>query len=170
MSKHIFLLGFMGSGKSFWGAKLAAQQGVPLVDLDRWIEEKEGQTIAELFAGAGETGFRALEQQYLHGLAGLPPAVISLGGGTPCFFDNLAWINQHGHSVYLEVPLDLLLERLRRKPTRRPLLAQLPPEEWPAFLEKMLAKRRPFYRQAHQTIAYTGDEEAFFAQLCAAAE
>lgn len=140
---------------------------VPLLDLDRWIEEKEGQTIAELFAGQGEAGFRALEQQYLHRLAELPPAIVSLGGGTPCFFDNMAWINEHGHSVYLDVPLPTLLERLRRKPTRRPLLAQLPPEEWPAFLGKMLALRKPFYDQAHQTIVYTDDEEAFFEQLCA---
>ncbi len=167
MSKHTFLLGFMGSGKSYWGAKLAAHRGVPLVDLDRWIEDQEQQTIAQLFAAQGETGFRALEQQHLHTLADFPPAIISLGGGTPCFFDNMAWINWHGHSIYLKVPLDILLERLRRKPTRRPLLAQLPQEEWPAFLEKMLTQRTPFYTQAHQTAEYAGDERAFFEQLCA---
>ncbi len=137
------------------------------MDLDRWMEEKEERTIAQLFEDQGEVGFRALEQQYLHLLADLPPSVISLGGGAPCFFDNMDWINQHGHSIYLKVPMDILLERLRRKPTRRPLLAQLPQEEWPAFLEKMLSKRTPFYNQAHQTIEYAGDEEGFFAQLSA---
>lgn len=158
----------MGSGKSYWGAKLAAHSGLPLVDLDRLIEAEEQKTVAELFAERGEADFRALEQQHLHALVELPPAIISLGGGTPCFFDNMSWINEHGHSIYLKVPLDILLERLRRKPTRRPLLAQLPQEEWPAFLEKMLEKRVSFYTQAHQTMEYGKEEAAFFEQLCAA--
>ena len=167
MDKHRFLIGFMGSGKSYWGTRLAMHWNVPLVDLDHWIEEKEQQTIAQIFEERGEPGFRSLEQKHLHTLAGLPPAVVSLGGGTPCFFDNMAWINQHGHSIYLKVPVNILLERLHRKPTRRPLLARLPQEEWPAFLEKMLAQRAPFYAQAHRQVEYTSDEEAFFAQLTA---
>ncbi len=167
MHMHVFLLGIMGSGKSYWGARLAAHLERPFIDLDRRIETAEQQTIAEIFARQGEMGFRALEQEHLHALADLPPSIIALGGGTPCFFDNMGWINRHGQSIFLQVPLETLIQRLQRKISRRPLLAQLPVEDWPAFLEDLQRQRVPFYEQAHQTIVYAGDDAVFFARLCA---
>ena len=170
MHMHVFLLGIMGSGKSYWGTRLAAQCGRPFMDLDHHIETAEQQTITEIFARQGEMGFRTLEQKHLHALADLPASVIALGGGTPCFFDNMAWINRHGQSICLQVPLETLIQRLQRKINQRPLLAQLPAEEWPAFLEDLQRQRAPFYEQAHQTITYDGDDAAFFARLCAGGE
>ena len=169
MQTHVFLLGFMGSGKSYWGDRLATYFQQPFIDLDHRIETAEQQTIADIFARQGEMGFRALEQKHLHALANLPPSIIALGGGAPCFFDNMLWINQHGRSFYLQVPVDILIPRLQGKISRRPLLAQLPMEEWPAFLEEMSRQRAPYYERAHQTIVYDGDDAAFFTQLCAAA-
>lgn len=169
MQGHLFLIGFMGSGKSRWGARLASHLELPFVDLDYQIEQEEQKSIAEIFAREGETGFRAVEQKHLHALADQPDTVVALGGGTPCFFDNMTWINRHGRSFYLKVPLDTLIERLQRKGGHRPLLAQLPPADWPEILGKMLLQRAPYYEQASQTVAYASDDDAFFTQLCGAA-
>ena len=160
----------MGSGKSFWGSRLAAYFQRPFIDLDHHIETAEQQTIAEIFARQGEIGFRVLEQKHLHALADLSPSIIALGGGTPCFFDNIAWINRHGQSIFLQAPLEILIQRLQCKINKRPLLAQLPLEKWPAFLEDLQRQRAPFYEQAHQTLVYAGDDAAFFARLCAVSE
>ena len=165
MKDHLFLIGFMGSGKSRWGAQLAAQLGLAFLDLDRQIEKGEQQTIPEIFAGQGEAGFRTLERQYLHDLAEQAAAVVALGGGTPCFFDNMDWINRQGRSVYLKVPLNILIERLQRKAGQRPVLAQWPQEEWPLRLGNMLQDRGGFYEQARYIVEYQGDDDAFFTQL-----
>lgn len=160
----------MGSGKSRWGARLATHFSLPFVDLDGYITTGEQQSIAEIFAGQGEMGFRTLEQKYLHALADQTRSVISLGGGTPCFFDNMDWVNAHGHSIYIKVSLDILIGRLQRKTGQRPLLAQHPLEEWPQVLGEMLVRRAPFYERAQKTVQYNGDDELFLEQLCAAAE
>ncbi|MEO6038383.1 MAG: shikimate kinase [Saprospiraceae bacterium] len=169
MKDHLFLLGFMGSGKSRWGAQLAAPFGLAFLDLDREIVKGERQTIAEIFAGQGEAGFRTLERKYLHALAEQPASVVALGGGTPCFFDNMDWINRQGRSIYLQVPLETLIDRLQRKAGQRPLLAQWPVEEWPQRLGKILEDRAPFYEQAQHIVEYDGDDSSFFSRLCAAA-
>ncbi len=138
----------MGSGKSYWGVQLAAHRDVPLIDLDRHIEAQEQQTIAQLFAERGESGFRALEQRYLHTLADLPASVVSLGGGTPCFFDNMDYMNGHGQTVFLDVHPDILFNRLRVATHQRPILQGKTDEELRAFIADALEKRAPFYVQA----------------------
>ena len=109
---RIFLIGFMGCGKSFIGQKLAQLAGLPFYDLDGYIESKTDMPIPQIFAQHGEPHFRALEQQHLHHFAQLNAFVLSCGGGTPCFYDNIDWINAQGISVYLNCPPELLSTRL----------------------------------------------------------
>jgi shikimate kinase len=162
----LFLIGFMGSGKSFTGRRLAALTGWEFYDLDAMIESVEGQTVAGIFAQRGETFFRELEAKTLRDCKSLAPAIISCGGGTPCFYENMAWMNTHGTTVWLNPPLDLLYQRLLRKPHKRPLLTGLETEEdWMAFLRHKMEERRPFYQQAQHIIHQKTDEEDAAAEV-----
>lgn len=145
----------MGCGKSHLGQRLAAQLGRSFFDLDQVVEDGEGKSIPTIFAELGEPGFRALEQKYLHTIENQAPAVVATGGGTPCFFDNMVWMNAHGTTVYLETPVETLYERLRRDRAGRPLLAGLSDAELRIFIETKLKEREPWYRQA--AVVATGE-------------
>ena len=149
----------MGSGKTHLGERLAAQLSRPFFDLDRLLEAGEGKTIPAIFAEKGEAAFRNLERQYLHTLEKEPPAVIATGGGTPCFFDNLDWMNACGTTVYLETPVAVLYERLRGERAGRPLLAGLSDAGLWDFIEKKLAERELWYRRAR--VVVQDEAEAF---------
>jgi shikimate kinase len=159
MAAHIYLVGFMGSGKSYWGKRLAEHLERPFFDLDEVIEIGEGQAVAVLFSSIGESGFRDLERRYLQQMERQPPAVIATGGGTPCFFDNMDWMNAHGTTVYLKISMPILFERLEAGRARRPLLAGLSDAELFQFIETLLAKRAVFYQQATATVE-RGPEDA----------
>jgi shikimate kinase len=153
MEKMIFLVGFMGSGKSYWGSRLAKSLAWEFVDLDTLIEQKTGLSIPEIFAIHGEDGFRQQEQNCLHSLAErLKPAVIATGGGTPCFFDNMDWMNKHGITLWLNTPVDTLVERLWPERHKRPLLAQIPESDFTAFITERLDLRRVWYQKALHSI------------------
>ncbi|MFN0037675.1 MAG: shikimate kinase [Saprospiraceae bacterium] len=155
--QHLFLVGFMGCGKTHWGRLLAEKTGLPFLDLDRLLEEKEGKTIAEIFAEIGEAAFRALEHDTLRTLEHFPPTVIATGGGTPCFFDNMGWMNSTGTTVYLKTPPDVLAERLRNEKETRPLLAGLDDLGLQRFIEQKLAEREPYYLQAEVVLEQKED-------------
>jgi shikimate kinase len=155
----IFLLGPMGSGKSWCGERLAERLNVTFIDMDRQIEQGEEATIAEIFERSGEAGFRKLEHVYLRRLDGISAAVVATGGGTPCFFDNMEWMNARGITVYLKTPLDILLTRLLPAPNMRPLLQGLYDQDLETWLEKMLEEREPFYRKAHITLHQSGETD-----------
>ena len=138
----------MGSGKTYLGERLATHLNRPFFDLDRLLEAGEGETIPTIFAEKGEAAFRDLERKYLHTLENQAPAVVSTGGGTPCFFDNMDWMKAHGTTVYLETPVEVLYERLRREQAGRPLLTGLNDGELLDFIEKKLREREEWYRQA----------------------
>lgn len=149
---RLYLLGFMASGKSFLGKKLALDLGLSFVDLDDLIEEKEACSIAMIFEKKGEAYFRALEQECLHETALLENHLIALGGGTPCFFLNMEWINNNGISFFLDVPLEILVQRLLLEPNKRPLLKGKNREELQLFVAKKLEERRPYYNKAKYII------------------
>lgn len=141
----------MGSGKSTTGKKLATQLKVDFYDLDAIIEKKEGKTIQQLFEEIGEHDFRELESKALKQLVKLlcKNSVISLGGGTVCFNDNLSFIKENGVLVYLKANAKTLFNRLVNAKSERPLLKGKTEEELLSFIEENLQGREPFYSQAN---------------------
>ncbi|PTQ99785.1 shikimate kinase [Mucilaginibacter yixingensis] len=149
---RIFLIGYMGCGKTTWGKKLAARLNYAFVDLDTILEEKEGMTIPEYFTTHGEAAFRNLESAILKSGDYPQRAVISTGGGLPCFFDNLEWMNANGQTIYMNLPPAVLASRLDNGKDERPIIRGKHGDELIAFIEEKLAEREGFYTQAQHTI------------------
>ncbi|MDX1939954.1 MAG: shikimate kinase [Saprospiraceae bacterium] len=145
---RIFLIGFMGSGKSFIGRKLAKLNSSSFIDLDNEIEVQQGRKIRQIFEEDGEAAFREMERVALHKMNQHPNAIIATGGGTPCFFDNMDWMNRQGITIYLQTPIEILLERLQPERSHRPLLQDLSDEALHAFISEKLAMRESFYLRA----------------------
>lgn len=145
---RIFLIGYMGAGKTTLGKAFARDMGLTFVDLDWYIEERFHKTIRQLFTEMGENGFRELEKRMLHEVADFEDVVISTGGGTPCFFDNMEYMNSKGDVVFLDVDVEVLFRRLKVAKQQRPLLAQKNDEELIEFIVDALQKRLPMYSKA----------------------
>ena len=144
----IFLVGLMGSGKSYWTKQLAKKYKTGGYDLDYLIEVKEEKTIAEIFTEDGEDYFRKVESTVLKWFAEKKTYVLATGGGAPCFFDNMDWMNKQGITIWLDEPLPVIAARLAPEKAHRPLIAKLSDSELLAFLEKQRAERFPFYSAA----------------------
>ena len=138
----------MGAVKSTLGKAFARKMNVPFVDLDWYIEERFHKTVGELFTERGETGFRELERNMLHEVAEFVNVVISTGGGAPCFFDNMEFMNRVGKTVFLDVHPDVLFRRLRIAKQQRPILQGKEDDELKAFIIRALEQRAPYYTQA----------------------
>ncbi|WP_346318324.1 shikimate kinase [Chitinophaga sp. YIM B06452] len=150
----VFLLGFMGAGKSYWGKQLAIHWNLPYFDLDDVIVEREGMPVAEIFAEKGESYFRELEGKVLRELAlDNDRFLISCGGGTPCFSDTMDFMNNAGITIWLNPSVPVMVERLQRKQAKRPLIQDLSAEDLTAFTEKKLMERQPFYEQSQVIIS-----------------
>ncbi|WP_286144981.1 shikimate kinase [Bacteroides caecimuris] len=145
---RIFLTGYMGAGKTTLGKAFARRMDISFIDLDWYIEERFHKTVGELFTERGETGFRELERNMLHEVAEFENVVISTGGGTPCFFDNMDFMNQTGKTVFLDVHPDVLFRRLRVAKQQRPILQGKEDDELKVFIVQALEKRALFYHQA----------------------
>lgn len=146
--KLIFLVGFMGCGKTTLGRKLAANLGIEFIDLDHLLEAHAGMTIAQYFEKFGEAAFRKLESEILQQTAYPEQAVIATGGGLPCFFDNMPWMNAHGKTIYIKLPPKTLAQRLENEKDERPLLREKQGDELVDFITGKLTEREPFYSQA----------------------
>ncbi len=149
---RIYLLGYMGSGKSTVGEKLARALGVPWIDLDAEIESKYKISIAGFFSKYGETAFREVEHKTLSDITLKPAAVISTGGGAPCFHNNMELMNASGITIYLEVSPEIILSRIGPHAHKRPLFRQMIGDN---ILEKIathLRTREKYYRQAQMTV------------------
>lgn len=152
---HVQLIGFMCSGKSRVGRELAPLLGLPFHDLDRVIEQRIGP-IKPFFEREGEEAFRRIEAEVLQELLASPPALLSMGGGTPCEGDNLLRMKAAGTVIWLDVPMDVLLPRIERTGGDRPLLAGLMGEALRTRVEGLLQPRIPFYQQADLRIHAVG--------------
>jgi shikimate kinase len=144
----IFLIGFMGSGKTTSGKRLAVALNYPFFDLDHQITAATGMSIPSYFAVYGEDAFRQLEKETLQAYTYPDHCVISTGGGTPCYFDNMDWMNNNGLTVFIDMPPVALAKRLEQGKHKRPLLKDLDSDQMIEFIREKLEGRLLFYRKA----------------------
>ncbi len=142
----------MGAGKTTVGKALAKETGLQFYDLDWYIEGRMRKTVPQLFAERGEDGFRQVERTMLHEAAEFEDVILSCGGGTPCFFDNMEYMNAQGDTVYLKASPEVLCAHLRMGKTRRPLLEGKTPEELLGFVTEQLARREQYYLKAKHVL------------------
>jgi shikimate kinase len=152
----IFLIGFMGSGKTHWGQLLSQKLGIPFFDMDQQVVSHEGKSIVEIFSENGEEYFRMLEKDVLHIITeSHDKFVMACGGGSPCYFNNIDYMNQSGTTVWINTPADTLFQRLIREKESRPLLKGLTDKQLKNYISKKFADRRIYYEQTDVVI----DEE-----------
>jgi shikimate kinase len=145
---RIYLVGYMGCGKSTIGRKVADLMGICFIDLDKYIEERYFKTVPAIFAEEGEKAFREKERASLIEVSQFEDVVVGTGGGAPCFFDNMEMMNNNGVTVYIAPDVEVLANRLIKSKTERPLIAGKSREELVLFIEEALKKRAPFYEKA----------------------
>lgn len=162
---RVFLIGFMGSGKSVVGKILAGKLGYSFIDLDNAITGQQRMTIASIFSERGEKGFRMIEQQALAGFLKEDNFVMACGGGTPCFFDNLQRMNDNGKTVFLNTDPEVLFSRLKTEKDQRPLLKNLKEENLRDFINVNLDNRKKFYSLAAYSVNSSSDPESIAQQI-----
>ena len=159
----IFLVGYMGCGKSSIGRALATRLKMPFVDMDTLIEQRAGVPVREIFARDGEEAFRRLEQQVLAEVIQRDQAIVATGGGVPCFFDNMEVMNRSGLTIYLQMGAEKLASRLEGGRSKRPLLRDKSPEELVAFIRENVKRREPYYLQAKMVMEGDGVGDRYLA-------
>ncbi len=142
----------MGSGKTTLGKALSKATGLPFYDLDWYIESRMRKSVSQIFAEKGEEGFRTIEHNMLHEVAEFEDVIISCGGGTPCFFDNIDYINAQGQTVYLKTEPEVLQQHLMMGKGQRPLIKGKTPDELIDYISEQLALREPYYAKAKYTL------------------
>ena len=146
--RRIFLVGYMGAGKTTVGRALSKRTGLSFIDLDYYIEGRYRKTVSQIFAEKGEEGFRKIERNLLHEVAAFEDVLVSTGGGTPCFFDNMDYMNACGATIYLKVSVEELARRLEVCKRTRPVLRGRSGEELRDFIAESLELREPYYGKA----------------------
>ncbi len=150
--RRIILIGYMGAGKTTVGKALSKAMGLQFYDLDWYIESRMRKTVAQIFAERGEEGFRLIERNMLHEVAEFEDVILSCGGGTPCFFDNMDYLNGQGETIYLKADPEVLYKHLLMGKIERPLLKNKTPEQLIDFIKEQLEKREPFYTKAKHVL------------------
>ena len=153
--RPIFLIGYMGSGKTTLGRALGRRLGLQFIDLDLYIESRYMRTISQLFAERGEDKFRSIEREMLHEVAEMEDVVVACGGGTPCYYDNIDYMNRCGTTVFLSASEDRLFARLSINRNKRPLIKDLDDKSLRIFIRENLALRMPHYSNASHS--FCGD-------------
>ena len=149
---RIFIIGYMGAGKTTVGKALAKELNIEFYDLDWYIEARMRKTVKQIFDEQGEEGFRRIEKNMLHEVGEFENVIVSCGGGTPCFFNNMEFMNQQGETVYLKATPEVLYGHLKMGKTVRPLLLNKTQEEVQVFIKEQLQKRESFYKKAKHTL------------------
>ena len=163
---RIYLVGYMGAGKSTTAKKLGHRLGMEVYDTDRMFEEKYHISINDFFKKYDEALYRKLETQMLQSTEHIEHAVISTGGGTACFNDNMDWMNQHGFTIFLKISTESAIMRLSHSKVKRPVVTSRTPEELKEFIPIQYAQRMPFYEKAQLTFkAEDCDIEALIASI-----
>lgn len=164
----VFLIGFMGSGKTTIGKKLANYLNYEFIDLDKFIEAKAGMSIADYFGTHGEEEFRKMERDVLQNTHYPENVIVATGGGAPTYDDNMNWMNENGKVAYLSLSSKALASRLENSNTDRPLIRNLKGEELVDFITTKLNEREPFYNQSKCVISasdLTAERLAFYLNL-----
>lgn len=159
--ERVFLIGYMGCGKSTIGRYIAKDMGWRFIDMDAYVESQIGCTISQFFADKGEDEFRKAEAQALKNLATVHNVVIATGGGAPCHFDNIDVMRAAGLTIYIKVEPEVLAARLKDAKNQRPLIAGKSDDELLSFISAQLQKREPFYSKAEMSV--DGDRLPFSA-------
>jgi shikimate kinase len=149
---RIFLIGFMGCGKTTLGKKLAKRMSYDFIDLDHELERLVGMSVSQYFSINGEEAFRIMEKKILNGLDYPANCIVSTGGGTPCFYDNIEFLNRNGITIYIQMPPMALAKRLEYGKHKRPLLAKMDEGQLIRFIEQKLDERNPYYKRSFVTI------------------
>ena len=144
----VYLVGYMGCGKSSIGRKLARRLGMDFIDMDSEIIRVAGKSVGEVFAEVGEEGFRLLEKEVLKNISEKTDAIVATGGGSPCFFDNMDVMNRSGLTIYFKMGAEKLAARLEYCKDKRPLIKDKTQEELVDYISVNLKKRDPYYMQA----------------------
>jgi len=152
MINRVFLVGFMGSGKSTIGRYISSDMKWRFIDMDDYFEKKHQCTIKEFFAKHGEDQFRVAENEVVRELTSLENVVIATGGGAPCYYDNMDIMNAAGLTIYIDVQPSDLANRLKKAKANRPLLADKSDDELLQYIESKLAERESHYRKAHMVV------------------
>jgi shikimate kinase len=155
-----FVLGFMGCGKSYWSKKWADKYGLTFIEMDDVIATNEGKSIAAIFEQDGEAYFRQKERDVLHAVAAADNCIISTGGGTACFFDNMQLMNESGTTIYLQAAPRLLAQRLVKEKTKRPIISNIADNDLEVFIAAKLAERTPFYEEAKVVLDAAAAQES----------
>ena len=145
---RVFLMGFMGAGKTTLGKALAKDLGISFIDLDQYIECRFMKSVSQIFALKGEQGFREIESRMLREVGDFDDVIVSCGGSTPLIGDNMDFMLEHGQTVYLKCDNETLLRRLKVARSQRPLIASKTDDELAAFIESETARREPGYLRA----------------------
>ncbi len=157
MARIVFLTGFMGSGKSSLGKKLARRLGYEFLDTDKVIEQQQKMPVQQIFRTQGETAFRNFEHalllELLNSRSTSPDRIVATGGGMPCSSENTALMRNCGTIIYLQHPAGQLASRLLQRPGKRPLLEGMEEDELRSFVSERLAVREPFYLQADLVVS-----------------
>lgn len=149
---RIIIIGYMGAGKTTVGHGLSKALNLPFYDLDWYIQTRMRKTVAQIFEEQGEEGFRKIERNMLHEVAEFEDVIISCGGGTPCFYDNIDYLNAQGITVFLNARTDVICQHLKMGKSVRPLLLNKTEEEVAVFVEQQLQQRMPYYQKAQHHI------------------
>ena len=158
----IFFIGFMGSGKTHWGKQISEKLQIPFFDLDEQIISHEEKSITEIFSENGEEYFRLLEKDLLHIISeSHENFVMACGGGTPCYYNNIDFMNKSGTSIWINTPIDTLFQRLIKEKETRPLIKNLSSEQLKRFIIKKFSDRKIYYEQADIIV----DEEPVLEKL-----
>ncbi|MFM2440007.1 MAG: hypothetical protein RLZ16_1006 [Bacteroidota bacterium] len=164
-AEKIFLIGMMGSGKSYWAKKIAKWNKCVGYDLDDLIEMNEEKSIPEIFSEDGEDAFRKTEAKMLRWFKEKKKFVIATGGGTPCFHDNMHWMKKEGVVIWLDESIEILVSRLTAQKAQRPLIANLDDNEIAKFIQEKLVERNPIYQQANYRLSSDEIKEANLKKL-----
>lgn len=149
---RIIIIGYMGAVKTTVGKALSKELGIPFYDLDWYIESRMRKTVAQLFAERGEENFRQIEYNMLHEVAEFEDVIISCGGGTPCFFDNIDYMNEQGETIYLKATPEVLYGHLKMGKTVRPLLLGKTEDELLSYIGQQLSVRENYYNKAKHVL------------------